>query len=479
VRAALASAVASAAALAAGCSLAPRYHVPDSPPATSQYQELDGWQLAKPMDAEPRGDWWKLYADPQLDELERKAADANQNIKAAFARLQQARADTRIARADLFPQLTASASAERARISPNSPTYVPGKPTTGNDFNLQGDVSYEIDLWGRVRNEVASAKASEQASAADLASLDLSIHAELAMDYFNLRSADSQRQMLDQTVHDYQQSLQLTTNLFNGGAAPLSDVAQAQTQLENALTQAADIGLQREQAAHAIAVLIGENPSAFHIAVNPLPIESSPPAIDPGLPSGLLERRPDVAEAERRVAAANAQIGVARAAYFPQFTIDGSVGLNSTHASNWISAPSRFWSIGPQLTVPLFEAGRLAGQTARAKAQYEEQVAGYRNTVLTAYQDVEDSLAALRQLEQESQTVTAAVKAANVALQQANYRYRAGAVTYLEVATAETTALQAQLSAASIQARWLNASVTLIKALGGGWQSSQPVASKD
>jgi NodT family efflux transporter outer membrane factor (OMF) lipoprotein len=465
--------------LAAGCSLAPHYRVPDAPPpATTQYQELDGWQVAQPMDAVPRGEWWKLYADPQLDELERKAGEANQSIKAAFARLQQARADTRIARADLFPQLTAAASAERARISPNSPTYVPGKPTTGNDFNLQGDVSYEIDLWGRVRNEVASAKATEQASTADLASLDLSIHAELAMDYFNLRSADAQQQMLNQSVRDYQQSLQLTTNLFNGGAAPLSDVAQAQTQLENALTQAADIGLQREQAAHAIAVLAGENPSAFHIAVSPLPPAAAPPPIDPGLPSGLLERRPDVAEAERRVAAANAEIGVARAAYFPQFTIDGSLGLNSTHASNWISAPSRFWSIGPQLTVPLFEAGRLAGQTARAKAQYQEQVADYRNTVLTAYQDVEDSLAALRQLEQESQTVTAAMKAANVALQQANYRYRAGAVTYLEVATAETTALQAQLSAASIEARRLNASVTLIKALGGGWEPPEAVARK-
>ncbi len=479
MRVAIVTAVASAAVLATGCSLAPRYHVPDAPPATPQYQELDGWRTAQPMDAVPRGDWWRLYGDAQLDELERKAGDANQNIKAAFARLQQARADTRIARADLFPQLTASASAEREHISPKSPSYLPGKPTTGNDFNLEGDVSYEIDLWGRVRNEVASAKASEQASAADLASLDLSIHAELATDYFNLRSADAQQQMLNQTVHDYQQSLQLTTNLFNGGAAPLSDVAQAQTQLENALTQATDIGLQREQAAHAIAVLVGENPSAFHIAVNPLPIEVGPPPVDPGLPSALLERRPDVAEAERRVAAANAEIGVARAAYFPQFTIDGSLGLNSTRSSNWISAPSRFWSIGPQVTVPLFEAGRLAGQTARAKAQYDEQVADYRNTVLTAYQDVEDSLAGLRQLEQESQTVTAAVKAANVALQQANYRYRAGAVTYLEVATAETTALQAQLSAASIQARRLNASVTLIKALGGGWQPPQSVAKKN
>jgi NodT family efflux transporter outer membrane factor (OMF) lipoprotein len=299
------------------------------------------------------------------------------------------------------------------------------------------------------------------------------------MDYFNLRSADAQQQLVDQAVRDYKQSLQLTQNLFNGGAVPLGDVAQAQAQLENALTQAADVRLQRDQAAHAIAVLIGENPSAFQIPVNPLPLDVVPPPIDPGLPSALLERRPDVAEAERRVAAANAQIGVARAAYFPQFTLSGSAGFNSVHAANWISAPSRFWSVGPQLTVPLFEGGRLVGQTERAKAQYEEQVADYRNAVLTAYQDVEDSLAALRQLEQEAQTVSAAVTAAGVALQQANYRYRAGAVTYLEVSSAETTALQAQLSAASIQTRRLDASVTLIKALGGGWQSPAPLTTRN
>jgi NodT family efflux transporter outer membrane factor (OMF) lipoprotein len=466
--------------LTAGCSLAPPYKSPpESVPATPQYQELDGWKTAQPMDEVPRGDWWRLYQDPTLDELEQKVGAANQNIQAAFARLLQARADTRIARADFLPTVTASAAAQREHISPNSPSYLPGKPTTGTDFNLEGDVSYEIDLWGRVRNQVASARANQQASAADLASLDLSIRAELAMDYFNLRSADAQQQMLNQTVRDYQQSLQLTQNLFNGGAAPLSDVAQAETQLQTAMTQAADIGLQREQDAHAIAVLVGENPSSFHMAVNPLPIDVAPPALDPGLPSALLERRPDVAEAERRVAAANAQIGVARAAYFPQFTLDGSVGFNSVRASNWISAPSRFWSLGPQLTVPLFEGGRLVAQTDRAKAQYEEQVADYRNTVLTAYQDVEDSLAALRQLQQEAQTESAAVKSAAVELQQANYRYSAGAVTYLEVATAETTALQAQLSAANIQARRLNASVTLIKALGGGWQSSTALTSRN
>jgi outer membrane protein, multidrug efflux system len=465
--------------LASSCSFAPPYHVPESAPVPAQYQELDGWTPATPMDALPRGDWWQLFGDAQLNTLESRAADANQNLKAAYARLRQARAETRIARADLFPTLTASALAERARTSPNSPRFPPGDETMGNDFNVEGDFSYELDLWGRVRNEVASAKASQQASAADLASLTLSIGAELASDYFNLRSEDAQQLLLQQAVNDYQQSLQLTQNLYNAGAVPLGDVAQAQAQLENALTQAADIRLQREQAAHAIAVLVGDNPSSFTLPANPLPLDVTPPGIDPQLPSGLLQRRPDVAEAERRVASANAQIGVARAAYFPQFTLDASAGFNSTRATNWLSAPSRFWSLGPQLTAPIFEGGRLVAQTERVKAQYAEQVAQYRNVVLAAYQDVEDSLAALRQLEQEAQTAAAAVAAAIVALQQAQYRYGAGAVTYLEVSSAETIALQAQLAAANIQARRLSASVTLIKALGGGWQPSQPLFSSN
>jgi NodT family efflux transporter outer membrane factor (OMF) lipoprotein len=464
---------------ASGCSFAPPYHVPESTPVPNQYQELEGWQPANPMDQVPRGDWWQLFKDPQLTELETKAAAANQNLKAAYARLQQARAQTRVARADLFPTITAAAMAERSRTSPNSPRFPPGDETTGNDFNLEGDFSYEFDLWGRVRNEVASARASQQASAADLASLTLSIGAELATDYFSLRSDDAQQLLVDQAVKDYQQSLQLTQNLYNAGAIPLGDVAQAQAQLENAMTQAADIRLQREQAAHAIAVLIGENPSSFRIALSPLPLDAMPPGVNPDLPSTLLERRPDVAEAERRVAAANAQIGVARAAYFPQFTLDASAGFNSTGAGNWLAAPSRFWSVGPQLAVPIFEGGRLLAQTERTKAQYAEQVADYRNTVLTAYQDVEDSLAALRQLEQEAQTVAAAVTAAGLALQQSQYRYSAGAVTYLEVSSAETTALQAQLSAANIQTRRLDASVMLIKALGGGWQASAPLFSKN
>jgi NodT family efflux transporter outer membrane factor (OMF) lipoprotein len=459
--------------LTPGCSFAPPYHVPPSAAAPAQYQELDAeWSTAHPVDQLPKGNWWAIFNDSQLDELEGQARDENQNLKAAFARLQQARADTRIARADLFPSVSATASATRARASPNSPTYVKGSPTEGNDFNLEGDVSYEIDLWGRVRNEVAAARATQQGSAADLASLGLSIQAEVATDYFGLRSLDTQQQLLAKTVEDYAKSLALTQDLFDGGAVPISDVAQAKTQLRSAQTQAVDIHLMRAQLEHAIAVLVGQNPSAFQLPMNPLPENAAPPTIDPDIPSMLLERRPDVAEAERKVASANAQIGVARAAYFPQFTIAGSAGYNSVHSSNWISAPSLFWSIGPQVTLPIFEGGRLMAQTAHAKAAYAEQVATYRNTVLTAYQEVEDNLAALRDLEKESETESEAVDAAYLALQKSEDRYAEGIVTFLEVSITETAALQAQLSDINIRTRRLNAAVLLIKALGGGWRRS-------
>jgi NodT family efflux transporter outer membrane factor (OMF) lipoprotein len=459
--------------LVAGCSLAPPYKVPSSAPTAPQYKELDtAWRTANPVDQLPKGDWWVIFNDPQLGALENRAGQANQNLKAAFARLQQARADTRIARADLFPSVSASASATRARVSPNSPTYIKGSATEGNDFVLEGDFSYEVDLWGRVRNAVASARATQQASAADLASLGLSIQAEVATDYFGLRSFDTQQQLLAKTVEDYAKSLELTQALFDGGAVPLSDLAQAKTQLHSAQTQATDIHLLRAQLEHAIAVLIGENPSGFKLPPNPLAQDATPPAIDPGLPSALLERRPDVAEAERRVAAANAQIGVARAAYFPQFTLTGAAGYNSVHSSNWIDAPSLFWSVGPQLTLPLFEGGRLVAQTDRAKAVYSEQVAAYRNAVLTAYQDVEDNLVALHDLEQESQSEAEAIDAADTALQQSEDRYAAGMVTFLEVSVTETADLQTRLSAINIRARRLEAAVLLVKALGGGWQET-------
>jgi NodT family efflux transporter outer membrane factor (OMF) lipoprotein len=456
------------------CSFAPSYKTPDSAPPTAAYKEAGAWKAAEPADSQARGAWWVIFQDPVLDGLEAQVTDANQDLKAAYARLLQARAATRIARADLFPTLTIGSSAARSRTSVNSPKFSPGAESVGNNFDLEADLSYEIDVWGRVRNAVASARANQQASAADLATLNLAVRAELAGDYFALRSQDTQQQLLDKTVEDYTRALQLTTNLYNGGAAALTDVAQAQAQLETARTQAADIHLQRNQTEHAIAVLVGKNPSAFHMDASPMLVAAVPPSIDPGLPSSLLERRPDVAAAERRTAAANAQIGVARAAYFPVFSLAAAAGFDSTSASNWLTAPSRLWSVGPAAGVlTVFDAGRHQAQSAQAKAVYDEGVADYRNTVLSAYREVEDNLAALRQLQQESVSEAAAVQATATALQQAQFRYKAGLVTYLEVATAENTALQAQLAEVSIQLRRLTASVLLIKALGGGWQSTE------
>jgi outer membrane protein, multidrug efflux system len=457
------------------CSFAPVYRTPSSAPGAAQYKEAGDWKAAQPLDKQDRGEWWTVFADPQLDVLQAKVADANQDLKAAFARLQQARATTRITRASLFPTLTAAASATRARTSVNSPRFPRGTEPVGNNFDVEADFSYELDVWGRVRNAVSSAKATQQASAADLAALNLSIHAELATDYFALRAADAQQVLLDKTVADYTLSLKLTQNLYNGGGAALSDVAQAEAQLETARTQAADIRLQRAQNEHAIAVLLGENASTFKASLNPLAADMAPPAIDAGLPSSLLERRPDVAAAERRVASANAQIGVARAAYFPVFSLAAAAGFDSTNASTWLNAPSRLWSVGPSAVLTVFDAGRHQAQSAQAMAVYDEQVADYRGTVLSAFQEVEDNLAALRQLQQESVSEAAAVTATGTALQQAQYRYKAGIVTYLEVASTENTALQAQLASVSIQMRRMDASVLLVKALGGGWRANAVV----
>ena len=458
-------------AVGGGCSFAPPYKVPDTGAPPEHYKELADWTVAAPKDAQARGNWWVMYHDPELDRLEEKIP-ASLTLKAAFARLQQARAQYRIARADLFPTLTADPYAARDKYSPNAPRSLPGYPTTVNDFLLGADFSYEVDLWGRVRNEVSSAKAARQASAADYASVELSLRAQLAEDYFNLRAYDAEIALYDRTVESYREALKLTTDLFNGGAAALADVAQAQAQLDNALTQAADFKLQRAQAEHAIAVLVGENPSLFDLPANALPLDVVPPPIDIGLPSTLLERRPDVAEAERNVAAANAQIGVARAAYFPKLSLNAGGGVESTKTSNLLSTSSVFWSLGPQISAPIFEGGRLVAETARVKAVYEEQAADYRNTVLTAYQDVEDNLVALRRLQEESETDAAAVLATGVNLKQAQDRYFAGIVTYLEVSTAETAALQAQVQATTIQARRMSASILLIKALGGGWDEA-------
>ncbi|MBV9912972.1 MAG: efflux transporter outer membrane subunit [Sinobacteraceae bacterium] len=459
----------------AACSFAPHYQRPLTAPAPQVYREAGDWKPAQPADFADRGPWWRIFNDPTLDQLQQRVTSANQDLKAAFARLQQARAQTRIIRSQLFPTLNLDPSARRAHPSVHSPSYAgPPAGVSANDFILGADLSYELDVWGRVRNSVASARASEQASAADLATLDLSTHAELASDYFMLRGQDAQQQLLDKTVSDYAQALQLQETLFKGGAAAQGDVDQARAQLEAARTQAADIRLQRAQTEHAIAVLIGESPSTYHLPPQPLALDYVPPAIDAGMPSALLERRPDVAAAERRVAAANAQIGVARAAYFPVFSLGAQAGYESSTTSNLISVPSHFWSIGPSAVLTVFDAGRHRAQSAQAHAAYEEQVADYRGTVLTAYQQVEDNLAALRQLEAESISEAAAVLATGGALRQSQFQYSGGLVTYLQVVVTENTALSARLSATDILVRRINATVLLIKALGGGWAGTSP-----
>ena len=462
----------------AACSLAPRYQRPPTEPAPSAYQEAGEWKAAQPADAQRRGTWWELFDDPALDALETRVTEANQNVKAAFARLQEARAQTRIARAAYFPTITAGPTVTRYRTSINSPNYNSDKPAVLNDFALDADLTYEIDVWGRVRNTVAAARATEQATAADLAVLDLSSHAELASDYFMLRSEDTRQDLLDRTVVEYGRALELTQNLYEGGAGVLADVDQARAQLETARTQAADMRLQRAQTEHAIAVLVGASASAFHLDPQPLPLEVLPPGIDPGMPSALLERRPDIAAAERRVAAANSQIGVARAVYFPVFSLTGTAGFESTAAASWITAPSRLWSIGPAGILTVLDGGLHRAQSAQAHAAYDEQVANYRNTVLTAYQEVEDNLVALRELALESTSEAAAVTATAGALEQAQYRYQGGIVTYLEVVTAQNAALAARLSATDIQLRRLVASVLLVKALGGGWPH-EPIAAAE
>ena len=456
-----------------GCSLAPHYQRPATPAPGDSYKELGQWKIAAPADTTPRGAWWTMFQDQELNQLESRVTAANQSLKAALARLEEARAATRIARAGYFPTLDAQASATRQRVSANAPGFTPGAEPIYNTFIVGGDLSYEIDLFGRVRNTVAGARATEQATAGDVAALDLSVHAELATDYFLLRGLDAQQQLLDRTVADYARALALTRNLYEGGAAALADVQQAQAQLETARTQAEDTRLRRAQTEHAIAVLVGAAASAFHLEAQPVESGRAVPAIDPGLPSQLLERRPDVAAAERRVAAANAAIGVARAAYFPVFSLTGSAGQASSQSSNWLSAPSRYWSIGPQGVLTVFDAGLHAAQSAAAHAAYDEQVANYRNTVLGAYQDVEDNLAALRQLALENVSQAAAVSATQGALEQALFRYKGGVVTYLEVVSTENAALAARLAAVDIETRRISATVLLVRALGGDWQADK------
>ncbi len=459
----------------AGCMVGPKYKRPAAsvPPAYKELPETDQWKVAHPNAEALRSDWWELFGDPQLTALEEQVTVSNQNVQITEARFRQARATVRYYRAAEFPTISVSPGVEAFRLSPNQP-YFPSSSSSiesvGN-FVLPFDLSYEVDLWGRIRRTVAAARAEAQASAGDLASMTLSMQAELAYDYFELRNADAQKRLLDETVKAYADMVDLTGALFTGGAAPEADVVQARTQLETTRVQDTDIGVMRAQYEHAIAVLIGKPPAEFAIVPRSQPFE--PPAIPVGLPSQLLERRPDIAAAERRVAEANEGIGIARAAYFPSLTIGGDVGLQSAHISNLFTWPSRYWAIGPQATEIIFDAGRRRASVEQAKANYDATVATYRETTLQAFQQVEDNLTALRILAQEATQQQQAVKESQLNLRLFTDLYEGGANPYLDVVTAQTTLLFNERNQIDILYRQMNASVLLIKAIGGGWNASQ------
>jgi NodT family efflux transporter outer membrane factor (OMF) lipoprotein len=456
--------------MSAGCTVGPKYVRPSVPTApVDAFKERDGWKMAQPSDELQRGAWWEIFGDAQLSALESQLAISNQDLKVAQARLQEARAIIRFNRASQFPTISTAPGIASIRDSANRP-YFKTTSSTG-DFVLPFDLSYELDIWGRVRRTVAASREEAQATAADLETVSLSLHAELAFDYFELRSADAQKRLLDDTVKDFQDALQLTKNRFEGGAAPKSDVAQARTQLETTMVQDTDVSVQRAQFEHAIAVLLGKPPAAFGLPPSPLQVQ--PPPISIGLPSQLLERRPDIAAAERRVAESNEQIGIARAAFFPTIVLSASAGFEGDSITNWFNWPSRFWAVGPSALETIFDAGRRRATSQAALANYDATVASYRETTLTALQQVEDNLAALRILEQEAQQQKDATASAQESVQIFTDRYIGGADPYLQVLTAQTIALQNERNDVDILRRRMDAIVLLIKGLGGGWNVSQ------
>ena len=464
--------------LVSGCMVGPNYVKPSTPMAPAFKEEdsisseaRDGWKPAQPGDQTPRGKWWEAYSDPQLSALEAQIDSANQTLKLAEANYRQARTAIRFNRSYEAPTVGTSPSIATVRDSANQPYFPSGLANNGSgDFTLPVDLSWEIDLWGRIRRSVTAAKEQTQASAADMAAVQLSLQAELAYDYFELRSADAEKKLLDDTVQAYNKALGLTEHRFEGGAAPKSDVAQARTQLEDAQVLDTDIMVQRAQYEHAIAILIGKPPA--HFSLPPSPIDLQTPAI-PGipdtLPSELLERRPDIAATERRMAAANEQIGIAQAAYYPALNLSALAGFEGTSALNWFNWPSRFWAVGPSFSETLFDAGRRRATKESAVAAYDANVANYRQTTLTAFQQVEDNLAVLRILAGESQQQHNATAAADETLYLFQNRYAGGVDTYLQVVTSQTTALSNERNDIDIRRRQLDASVLLIKALGGDW----------
>ncbi|KWF10946.1 RND transporter [Burkholderia ubonensis] len=475
----LAAAVAFATAvLLAGCAVGPDYHRPDTPMPAAFKEAPAGWKVAQPADGADRGAWWRVYGDPQLDALIDKLNASNQTIAQSAAAYRQARALVAEARAAYFPTVGLTASGSRSRSpraslsSGSSSSFGGGSSgSIGNSYSVGLDASWEPDLWGKVSRTVGAQRAGEAAAAADLANARLSQQATLAQTYFQLRTADTLQMLLDDTVASYARSLQLTQNRYAQGVAARADVIQARTQLQSAQAAAIDNGVARAQYEHAIATLIGEPASTFSLP--PLPLAAEPPVTPVGVPSALLERRPDIAAAERRAAAANEQIGVAISAFFPTLTLSAQGGVQSSVWSNLFTLPARFWTVGPQLAATLFDAGLRAAQTEAARATYDQDVAAYRLSVLTAFQDVEDNLASQRILAREIDVQRQAVDSAEHALAIVTNQYKAGTVDYLNVLTAQTTAFSAHQKLATIAGQRMVSSVGLVKALGGGWDVSQ------
>jgi multidrug efflux system outer membrane protein len=463
-----------------GCAVGPDYKRPEATTIPAAYTGVtnsgvtDGWKVAQPQGQLPKGSWWEIFGDPELNDLEVQAGDANQQLKVAFARFAEARAQMDVTRAGLFPNIALSGSATRQQTSPNTPSSFTGQAigqrSTYNNFTVPLDFNYEVDLWGRVRRSIESSRAQMQASADDLETIKLMIQAEVAVDYFTLRALDSQREVLLSSDQVFSKSFDLTMSRRTGGVATDLEVAQAETILKTTQAQLPSVALQRAQFEHALALLVGQNAITFKIPEHVL--SATPPLIPSGLPSELLERRPDISAAERRMAAANADIGVAKAAFFPTIQLNGLAGLESINAGSLFNSSSRLWAVGPSLTLPIFEGGKLRAGLRYSNAVYEEMVASYRESVLTAFSEVEDNLAAQNLLASQYELESGALMAARKQLKVANNRYRDGLITYLEVATAENTELNVEFSTVQLRGQQLVAAVSLVKSLGGGWQEA-------
>ena len=468
--------------LLSGCMVGPTYTRPSAPMAPSfkesppaSFKEDDGWKVIQPSDAQLKGNWWELFGDPQLNALEARVEGANQTLKMADANFRAAHANIAYNRAAEAPTIGIAPSISAVRDSANQPYLSKTIVNNGiGNFTLPLELDYELDLWGRIHRQVTAAREQAQASAADLANTRLSLHAELAIDYMEVRSADAQIKLLNDTVKAYTDAVNLTRDRYEGGVSPLSDLSQARTQLDSARVLETDISVTRAQYEHAIAILIGVPPAQFTLA--PVPLNLNPPKTPdiPGtLPSQLLERRPDIASSERQMAAANEQIGIAQAAYYPTLSLSAIAGLQGTSALNWFTWPSRFWAVGPTFSETLFDAGRRRTVRTIASANYDATVANYRQTTLTAFQQVEDNLAALRILEVEAQQQHESTDSAEQSLDLSQTRYEGGADTYLQVITWQTAALNNERNDIDIMRRRTEASVVLIKALGGGWNTTQ------